>query len=133
MDSATHTVRDDATAYVPFAPLSADRTGVWYELLETENVGTGSGANRADTNQPRRYDRVVRNSGCGPASFAVRRAATATIATATAVTAAFAAVAVAAVAATVATAVATAAPTAVAAVAAVAAATAANFSIARRG
>ena len=42
MDSATHTVRDDATAYVSFAPLSTDRTGVWYELLETKNVGTGT-------------------------------------------------------------------------------------------
>jgi len=42
VDSATHTVRDDATAYVSFAPLSTDRTGVWYEPLETENVGAGT-------------------------------------------------------------------------------------------
>ena len=38
VDSATHTARDNATAYVSFAPLSTDRTGVWYEPLETENV-----------------------------------------------------------------------------------------------
>ena len=42
VDSATHTVRDDATAYVSFAPLSTDRTGVWYEPLEMENVGPGT-------------------------------------------------------------------------------------------
>ena len=39
VDSATHTARDNATAYVSFAPLSIDRTGVWYEPLEIENVG----------------------------------------------------------------------------------------------
>ena len=42
MDSATHTARDNATAYVLFVPLSTDRTGVWYEPLETENVGAGT-------------------------------------------------------------------------------------------
>ena len=42
VDSATHPVRDDATAYVSFAPLSTDRTGVWYKPLETENVGAGT-------------------------------------------------------------------------------------------
>ena len=42
VDRATHTVRDDATAYVSFAPLLTDRTGVWYEPLETENVGAGT-------------------------------------------------------------------------------------------
>ena len=42
VDRATHTVRDDTTAYVSFAPLSTDRTGVWYEPLETENVRVGT-------------------------------------------------------------------------------------------
>ena len=42
MGSATHTVRDDATAYVSSPPLSTDITRVWYEPLETENVGAGT-------------------------------------------------------------------------------------------
>ena len=39
---ATRTVCNGAMAYVSFAPLSADRTGGWYEPLETENVGAGT-------------------------------------------------------------------------------------------
>ena len=42
VDSATHTARGNDTAYVSFAPLSTDRTGVWYEPLVTENVGAGT-------------------------------------------------------------------------------------------
>ena len=42
VDRATHTVRDGATAYVSFAPLPTDRTGVWYDPLEAENVGEGT-------------------------------------------------------------------------------------------
>ena len=42
VDSATHTACGNDTAYVSFAPLSTDRTGVWYEPLETENVGAGT-------------------------------------------------------------------------------------------
>ena len=42
VDRATHTARDDAAAYVSFAPLTTDRTGVWHEPLETENVGAGA-------------------------------------------------------------------------------------------
>ena len=43
MDAATHnTACNNDAVYVSFAPLSADRTGVWYEPLETENVGVGT-------------------------------------------------------------------------------------------
>ena len=42
VDAATHTACNNDTVYVSFAPLSADRTGVWYEPLETENVGAGT-------------------------------------------------------------------------------------------
>ena len=42
VDAATHTASKNDTVYVSFAPLSTDRTGVWYEPLETENVGAGT-------------------------------------------------------------------------------------------
>ena len=42
VDGATHTASGNDLVYVSFAPLSADRTGVWYEPLETENVGAGT-------------------------------------------------------------------------------------------
>ena len=35
-------MRNDATAYASFAPLATNRTSVWCEPLETENVGTGT-------------------------------------------------------------------------------------------
>jgi hypothetical protein len=42
VDAATHIASEHDTVYVSFAPLSADRTGIWYEPLETENVGAGT-------------------------------------------------------------------------------------------
>ena len=42
VDAATHTARENDAVYVSFAPLSTDRTVVWYEPLETENVGAGT-------------------------------------------------------------------------------------------